>query len=345
MNAKTPVQQAILEAIDGRDLSTELMHSAISCLMDGEATDVQIAALLSALRTKGECFEELIGAARAMRERVTRIPVRSERLLDTCGTGGDGLHTFNISTATAIVAAAAGVRIAKHGNRSVSSTSGSADVLEALGVSINLTPEAVGQCVDEIGLGFCFAPLLHGAMRHVAPVRKQLGFRTVFNLLGPLTNPAGAQFQLIGAHHPTLAGKMAQALAHLGCERAIVVSGGDGLDEVSLWGETTVFEIRHGQMTCRKWSAETFDLPTCDVEELRVDSPAASADRIRGVLEGRPGGARDIVLANVAAALLAADEVQEPRAGVERASDAIDSGRGREIMARLVDRTAALRTH
>lgn len=339
MTPTPPVQHAVHRALEGRDLTADEMHAAVSSLMDGEETEAWIAAFLTALRAKGESIEELVGAARAMRERVTRIPATRGGLLDTCGTGGDRLHTFNISTAAAIVAAAAGAPVAKHGNRSVSSTSGSADVLEVLGVKLDLSPVAVARCVDEIGLGFCFAPLLHGAMRHVAPVRRQLGFRTVFNLLGPLTNPAGAEFQLIGAHDPTLAGKMAQALAQLGCRRAAVVSGADGLDEVSLWGATAVFEISGGHVRSLRWTAETFGLPTCRVEELQVTSPAESADCIRRLLDGEQGPARNIVAANAGAALLISGVAEKPAEGAALAARAIDEGRAARKLAELIEAT------
>ncbi|MCH7689365.1 MAG: anthranilate phosphoribosyltransferase, partial [Planctomycetes bacterium] len=226
------IRTALDLILEGRDLSAEEMQAAMAVIMDGRAGEAQTAALLTALRIKGEAVAEIVGAARAMLERVTTIPTTRQGLLDTCGTGGDGLHTFNISTATAFVAAAVGVPVAKHGNRRVSSSSGSADVLEALGVNIELPPEQVGRCIDELGIGFCFARLLHTAMRHVAPVRQELGFRTIFNLLGPLTNPAGAEHQLLGANTLDAAEKLAFSSAELNRKKVIVVCGAGELDEV-----------------------------------------------------------------------------------------------------------------
>jgi len=275
-----------------------------------------------------------------MRERVQRIPLQATdgsdwHLLDTCGTGGDELQTFNISTATAFVAVAAGIKVAKHGNRGVSSKSGSADVLEHLGVNVNLSAGAVAQCVQEVGIGFCFAPLLHGAMKHAAPVRKQLKFRTIFNLLGPLTNPAGAQFQLIGASRVAVAEKLAHALARLGTRHALVVCGADQLDEVSLWGETTVFEVRQQQVERHLWTSALLQLSECDVQTLRVESPAESAALIRRVLAGEQGAARDIVLANATAALLAADAAPDLSAARKLAEETLESGRAAEVLRQL----------
>jgi anthranilate phosphoribosyltransferase len=345
----------------GQSLSKDEMRSAVGEIMDGQCGEAEIASLLTALRVKGETVDEITGAAAAMRERVTRIPTMRTGLLDTCGTGGDQLHTFNISTATALVVAAAGVPVAKHGNRGVSSSSGSADVLEQLGVRIDLTPDAVAKCIDEIGIGFCFAPLLHGAMKHVAPVRKKLKFRTIFNLLGPLTNPTGAEFQLLGASRPDIAEKLAGALQRLGTKHAFVVSGADGLDEVSLWGRTVVFEVRsalrppHPQplspggergadvtITRHEWSAASFGLPECVVAALRVASPAESAAVIRGIVAGQPGPARNIVLANAAAALFAAGRCSDLPAGVRLAETAIQTGQAADVLNRLAARGATV---
>ncbi|MCC7421923.1 MAG: anthranilate phosphoribosyltransferase [Planctomycetaceae bacterium] len=342
MTAPDPVLHAVHRALDGHPLSEGEMRAAVSAIMDGQSNEVAIAAFLTALRAKGEVAAELVGAARAMRERATRIPTSRTGLLDTCGTGGDRLHTFNISTAAAIVVAAAGVPVAKHGNRSVSSTSGSADVLESLGVMINLSAIQVGRCVDEIGLGFCFAPLLHGAMRHVGPVRRQLGFRTIFNLLGPLTNPAGAEFQLIGTHDPGMASRMAEALSQLGSGRAIVVCGADGLDEVSLWGETSVFHVEGNRVRSETWTAETLGLPACAVKDLQVNSPQESADRIRHVVANEAGPCRDIVVANAGAALFVCGQAATPLEGAEKAAAAIAEGRAAQKLRDLVAGTAAL---
>lgn len=326
--------------LQGNHLTAGQMQDALGAVMDGEATDARIAALLTALRMKGETVDEIAGAARAMIERCEPVPCSRTGLLDTCGTGGDNLHTFNISTATAIVAAAAGVPVAKHGNRSVSSSSGSADVLRELGVHIELSPQQVGECIDELGVGFCFAPLVHGAMKHAAAVRRQLGFRTIFNLLGPLTNPAGAEFQLLGASNDDAAGKLAQALMQLGRRRAVVVCGNGELDEVSLWGETTAWIVESGGLRIEKWSAADFGLPECRVNELTVSSPGESARVVREVLAGKPGAARNVVLANAAAALLAAGVVDDLRSGVERSAAAIDDGSAADLLQRFAAKTS-----
>jgi anthranilate phosphoribosyltransferase len=327
--------------VTSQSLTADEMHAAVGEIMDGLTGEAEIASLLTALRMKGETIDEIAGAAQAMRERVTRIPTTRTGLLDTCGTGGDQLHTFNISTATALVVAAVGVPVAKHGNRGVSSSSGSADVLEQLGVRIDLTPDQVSKCLDEIGIGFCFAPVLHGAMKHVAPVRKRLKFRTIFNLLGPLTNPAGAEFQLLGASRPDIAEKLAGALRRLGTHHAFVVSGADGLDEVSLWGRTIVFEIRGATISRHEWSAASFGLPECDVAQLQVASPTESANVIRGIFAGQPGPARNIVLANSAAGLVLAERCATLPDGVRIAAEQIDSGRVAALIERLAAQTHA----
>lgn len=329
------LQTAIERVLDGHDLDQDEMRAAVLQIMDGQAEAISIAALLTALRMKGEAVSEIVGAAQAMQQRAVKIATKRTGLLDTCGTGGDSLKTFNISTATALVAAACDVPIAKHGNRSVSSSSGSADVLEALGVRIDISPERVERCLEEIGIGFCFAPLLHGAMKYAAPVRRQLGFRTIFNLLGPLTNPAGAPYQLLGANHPATAEKLARALSRLKRQRAIVVCGAGELDEVSLWGETTVFEVLDDQVTTTQWSAASFGLPTCRVEELQVSSPEESARVILALLSGAPGASRNMVLANTAAALKAAGRTDDLKQGVASAEKAIDSGKAEQILEQL----------
>ena len=276
--------------------------------MDGACEPVDMAAWLTAMACKGPASIELVGAAQAMRDRAARIATRRRPLLDTCGTGGDQLHTFNISTATAIVAAACGVNVAKHGNRSVSSNSGSADVLEAMGVNILLTPEMAARCLDEIGITFCFAPLSHGAMKHAAPIRKELGFPTIFNLLGPLTNPAAAEYQLLGASSDERAKLLASALSAIGCRKALVVCGNNELDEVCLWGPTKVYEVASGRIIESNLTNEDFGLPTCDVAELRVKSSEQSAKVIRQILAGEESAAANIVIANTAAALLASEK-------------------------------------
>ena len=333
------LRTALTALLEGRDLDSDTMRAAVGAIMDGRSTEVEIASLLTALRCRGETVDELVGAAQAMRERATLIPCNTGSLLDTCGTGGDALHTFNISTAAALVAAAAGQPVAKHGNRSVSSSSGSADVLEALGVNLQLTPAQVADCVDQIGIGFCFAPLLHQAMKYAAPVRKQLGFRTIFNLLGPLTNPARATYQLVGASRIAAAEMLAKALHRLQATRALVVCGNDELDEVSLWGETTVFEVSTAGVQRHTWTVATLGLPTCRVEELQVATAADSAAVIRRVLAGEPGAARDIVVANAGAGLLAANRAPTIEQAVSLAAAAIDQGRAAQLCERLVEFT------
>lgn len=331
------VRQALDFAIDGNDVPSEVAHDTVSALMDGQCSEVEVAAFLTALRTKGESIDEIVGAARAMREHAVSIPTNCGELLDTCGTGGDQLHTFNISTATALVAAAAGVPVAKHGNRGVSSSSGSSDVLEALGVNVQLSAETVGRCIQQVGIGFCFAPLFHGAMKYAAPVRKQLGFRTIFNLLGPLTNPADAQFQLLGASRTSIAEKLAHAASRLGRKHALVVCGEDSIDEVCLWGETQVFEVIGGDVQQTVWTADSFGLPTCRVEELQVSSAAESAEVIQRVFDGAAGAQRNVLLANTAAALIAANRCTDPVSGVEVAAAAIDSGAAKDVCRQLVE--------
>ncbi|MHC4876309.1 MAG: anthranilate phosphoribosyltransferase [Planctomycetota bacterium] len=337
----TAISQAMEFVFRGESVPRQETETAIAALMNGECEDIEIAALLTGLRVRagGETVDEIAGAASIMRQCATKIPCQTKGLLDTCGTGGDGLHTFNISTATAIVAAACGVPVAKHGNRSVSSSSGSADVLESLGINLQLTPEQVGRCIDEVGIGFCFAPLLHSAMKHVVPVRRALGFRTIFNLLGPLTNPAGASFQLLGANRVVFAEKLATALAELGCDRALVVCGNDELDEVSLWGTTSVFRVTSGEVVCHHWTARDFDLPECDAAELRVSSAEESADVIQRVFGNTDGPHRNIVVANASAALVAAGQVDSPRDGVQVVSRALADGAAAATLRRLSEFT------
>jgi anthranilate phosphoribosyltransferase len=333
----TAIEHALHRLASGHDLDTAEAHVAFSAIMDGLSSEVETAALLMALRVKGERAGEIVGAARAMHERATPIRTRHQGLLDTCGTGGDELSTFNISTAAAFVVAACGVPVPKHGNRSVSSNSGSADVLEQLGVNIHLSPDLVGRCIDKLKIGFCFAPLFHGAMKHAAPVRKQLRFRTIFNLLGPLTNPASAEFQLVGAGRVETAHRLARALAELGRKHAFVVCGADHLDEISLWGTTTAFEVTEAHVAEHHWTADTFGLPECRVEELQIQSPAESAAIIREIFAGNPGPPRNIVLANAAAGLVAARKTDDPLQGVAAAVQAIDSGAARDLLQQLAE--------
>lgn len=338
------IHAALNAVFDRHDVPATICQSAVGAIMDGQCDEVSIAAFLTALRVKGEAVDEIVGAARAMSERAERVPTSRTGLLDTCGTGGDELRTFNISTATAFVAAACCVPVAKHGNRGVSSSSGSADVLEALGVRTSLTPTQVGRCLNEVGIGFCFAPVFHGAMRHAAPVRKALRFRTLFNLLGPLTNPANAEFQLLGASRIATAEKLAQASAMLGHRRVLVVCGNDQLDEVSLWGSTTVFEVGNRTVQRRTWTAATFGLAECAVAELQVGSPTESAARIRAVFRGERSAARDIIIANAAAALIAANAESDPLIAAGRAATALDSGNTDKLLASFVELTQSMTT-
>ncbi len=313
---------------DSHDLSPDQAREAMLAILNGDATTPQIAAFLTALRMKGETPEELLGFARAMREKTVRIDacLAPGPLLDTCGTGGGAGSTFNISTVAAFVVAGAGVRVAKHGNRSFSSQCGSADVLEQLGVQVSLPPERIGQAIREIGIGFLFAPLLHPAMKHAQPARLELKMRTVFNLLGPLTNPAGATRQLIGAPSAHAAGLMAKTLAGLGTERAFIVHGSDALDEVTTTGPTLVFEINDHQVQSLEWTPADFGVPQARIEDLRGGDRARNAQIATAVLQGEPGAQRDIVLVNSAAALLVSGMADSPRAAMQRAAQSIDSG-------------------
>jgi anthranilate phosphoribosyltransferase len=332
----TPLHRALRRLVDRQHLTHPEAEDAFTAIMDGEASEVEMAGFLVALRVLGESQTELLALARAMRARLTPIPTSRTGLLDTCGTGGDELRTFNISTATALVVAACGVPVAKHGNRSVSSSSGSADVLEHLGVNVSLSAEAVGRCIDDLGIGFCFAPLLHSAMKHVAPVRKQLGLRTIFNLAGPLTNPAGAAYQLVGTYRADMARLMAEVLAELGVARAVVVCGAGQLDEVALWGQTDAFVVTGpGEVQPEVWTAETFGLAECQVEALQVNSAPESAALIRRVFSGEPGAPRDMVLANAATALWIAGHCPHLQDGVPLAAAVIDNGDVARLLTRL----------
>ena len=330
---------ALEQLIARQNLSSESVRECIGAIMDGGCEGTDVAAWLTAMACKKPAAIELVGAAQAMRDRASRIAARKRPLLDTCGTGGDKLHTFNISTATAVVAAACGVNVAKHGNRSVSSSSGSADVLESLGVNIQLTPEQAGECLDDIGITFCFAPLVHGAMKHAAPVRRSLGVPTIFNLLGPLTNPAGAEYQLLGASSIERARLLASALSVLGCRKALVVSGNDQLDEVCLWGPTTVFEVTSGRVVDYQWTPGSFGLPECSVRNLRVKSADESAQTIRQVFQNVPSDATNIVVANAAAALLAAERVSDLQEAVATVQSALNDGLAEQKLSELAEWT------
>jgi anthranilate phosphoribosyltransferase len=321
--------------VERRDLGEERMRAVMHDVMTGRCGEAETAALLVALRMKGETAEELAAAAAVLREHMVRLETGRDDVLDTCGTGGDGSGTFNISTAVALVAAGAGVPVVKHGNRAVSGRSGSADVLAALGVAVEGDAAWARRCLDEAGLAFCFAPHFHPALRHVAPVRRRLQVRTLFNCLGPLANPAGAAYQLLGVGRPELLDPLAGALARLGTRRALLVCSRDGLDEVSLSGPTLVRQVERGRVSAWEWTPDDFGLAPCPLAELSADGPEQSAAVVRAVLEGRDGAARRVVLANAAAALLAAERVATPAEGVARAADAVDSGRARRVLERL----------
>ncbi len=323
-------QQALTALLEKRDLSRDEMLDLMHQIMTGSLTPVQIAGILVALRAKGETVSEIAAAAQVMRELATHVPLPAdEHLVDTCGTGGDGAHTFNISTASAIVAAAAGVKVAKHGGRSVSSTCGSADVLEALGVNVNLTPEQVAQCVEEIGVGFMFAPNYHSAMKYAAPVRRELGVRTLFNLLGPMTNPAGARNQVMGVFARDLTGKLARVLKELGSRHVLVVHAADGLDEISLGGETFVAELREGEVSEYTLSPQQFGFDICASERIVVHNVEEACAMMLSVFDDVDGPARDIVCLNAGAAIYVGAGAPTLEAGVARAREVIGSGAAR----------------
>jgi anthranilate phosphoribosyltransferase len=334
----------VIEALLGRlsageDLTMEEMSDAIEAVVSGAVSDGQVGLLLMALRTKGETAQEIAGAAMALRRHMTPLRTKRPGGSDPCGTGGDGASTFNISTAAAGVVAAAGVPVAKHGNRGVTSKTGSADALAALGVNIAADLARVEQCLDELGICFCFAPLMHPSMKRVAEVRRKLGVPTIFNLLGPLANPASAPLQVVGCGQPELRALLAEALALLGSHRALVVQGEDGLDEVTLCGPTRVTEVSRGELRNFTWTPSDFGLEPSALDSLTVDGPEASASVIQEVLLGVQGPKRDIVLLNAAAALWTAGRADSPRAGAEMASIAIDSGAASALLARLVELT------
>lgn len=335
------IREAIEKLVNRVSLSESETIEVMNQIMSGEATPLQVASFLTALRMKGETIEEITGAARVMREKAHRVHVASNIVLDTCGTGGDQKGTFNISTTCAFVVAAAGVKVAKHGNRSVSSQSGSADVLAALGVKVDAPKERVEACIAEIGIGFLFAPLLHEAMKYAVQPRRDIGIRTIFNLLGPLTNPAMANYQLIGLYSGNLVGAIAHVLKNLGSICALVVHGLEGLDEISLCGPTQVAELRNGEVKEYLIEPEQLGLKRCAVADLHGGSPDQSAAIVRQVLQGNPGPARDVVLLNSGAALYVSGSAGSVKDGVRLAAQSIDSGRAREKLEQLVRMTNA----
>lgn len=344
------IKKAIAKVVERENLTESEMIEVMDQIMSGESTPAQTAALITALRMKGETVEEITGAARVMRDRAVHIRVGRnvldldrdeinldrETILDTCGTGGSGTNSFNISTTVAFVVSACGVKVAKHGNRSVSSACGSADVLESLGVNLDVTPEAVERCITEIGIGFLFAPALHGAMKHAIGPRREIGIRTIFNILGPLTNPAGAQCQVLGVYREDLAETLALVLRKLGCRRGFVVHGLDGMDEVTLTTETRIAEVTPEGVTTCLFGPEELGFARCSMDELRGGDAVANAGIVRDVLSGAPGPKRDIVLLNAAFSLVAAGTSATLAEGVAMAAQAVDSGRAMAQLEKLI---------
>jgi len=331
------IQQALQQVLDGHDLTRDETREVMSEIMAGAATPAQIGGFLVALRAKGETADEIAGCAEAMRAHVLPVRPRREDLVDTAGTGGDGARTINISTAAALVAAASGAAVAKHGNRAVSSACGSADVLEALGFTLEQEPARIARSIDELGFGFLFAPYHHPAMRHAAPVRRELATRTVFNVLGPLTNPAGARAQVVGVYSAKLVRTIADVLAALGARRAFVVHGAGGIDELSPVGPNLVAEVVDGSVRERTLDPEQeLGLPRCDVAELRGGTPAENAAAVREVFDGANGGRRNAILLNAAGAIAAAGHAEDLREGLELARQTVDSGAAAERLEQLI---------
>ncbi len=333
---------AIRAVTERRDLTRDEMQSVMNTIMTGKATPAQIGGFLIGLRMKGETIDEITAAAQVMRELATRVKVSGEHIVDIVGTGGDGSSTFNISTASCFVVAAAGGTVAKHGNRSISSKSGSADVLEAAGVNLDIDPEQVAKCVNEVGVGFMFAPKHHGAMKHAIGPRKEMGVRTVFNVLGPLTNPAGAPNQLLGVFSKALVEPLAHVLANLGSHHVLVVHSEDGMDEISIAAPTFVAELKNGEVTTYTIQPEDFALTRADLASLKVADAAQSLAMVKGVLENRPGPARDIVQLNAGAAMYVAGLADSLAAGVAKAGDVLASGKALAKLAALVDVSASV---
>ena len=330
------IQEALTRLLEGHDLSRAEARRVMGSIMEGEATPAQIGGFLVALRLKGETADEIAGCAEAMREHALAVRPKRRDLVDTAGTGGDGARTFNISTAAGLVAAAAGAGVAKHGNRAVSSSSGSADVLEALGFSLELEPARIERSIDELGFGFLFAPTHHPAMRHAAPVRQELAARTVFNVLGPLTNPAGARAQVVGVYAPELVQTIADVLLRLGSDRAFVVHGAGGVDELSPAGPNLVCEVVDGEVRRREVDPLDLGIPRCGEDELRGGDPEANAAAIREIFAGAKGGRRDAVLLNAAGAIAAAGHARDLAEGLGLAREALDSGTAAERLDELI---------
>lgn len=338
------IKEAIAQVVSGKNLTEKEMTGAMAEIMGGLATPAQIASFITGLRMKGETVEEIAGAARAMREKAEKVSCASAVIVDTCGTGGDGAHTFNISTAAAFVAAGAGLTVAKHGNRSVSSACGSADVFTALGINVEVPAGVVTRCLDEAGFGFLFAPMLHPAMKHAIGPRREIGVRTIFNILGPLTNPADATCQLLGVYSADLTEVLARVLEALGSTRAFVVHGSDGLDEITMTGPTRVSELKGGRVATYDIRPEDFRLRTCPASDLKGGDPQVNAAIITEILGGANGPRRDVVLLNAAHAIVAGGKARDVREGIALASESIDSGRAKEKLDLLRRITAGVKS-
>ena len=350
------IQAAIGKVVNREDLSQAEMEAVMNEIMSGQATPAQIGAFITALRMKGETVDEIVGAARVMREKATRINVidsslsldrdeiniDAETILDTCGTGGDGTNTFNVSTATALVAAGGGIKVAKHGNRAVSSQCGSADVLENLGVKLDIGPLDVERCIREIGIGFLFAPLFHGAMKYAAGPRKEIGLRTLFNILGPLTNPAGATAQVLGVYSPDLTEKMARVLGKLGSKEAFVVCGEGTFDEISICSPTRIAHLKDGDVQSYQITPEEYGFQRATVDSIKGGDAPENARIIRNILDGQKGARKDMVLFNTAAAFVAAGLDHDLKDGIQRAREVIDSGQAKHKLAQLIEFTNSI---
>jgi len=330
------IKEAIAILVSGHSLTMEQAAQVMEEIMSGEVTPAQFGAFVTALRLKGETVDEIAGLAKTMRAKAIRVTI-AEPVVDTCGSGGDGSATFNISTAAAFVAAGAGLKVAKHGNRAMSSQCGSADVLEALGIRIDLGAEQVQRCLQEVGIGFMFAPVFHPAMKYAATPRREIGIRTVFNILGPLTNPAGASAQVLGVPDELLVEKLALVLQSLGCQRAMVVHGDDGLDEITVTGKTRVCELKDGRTMSYSVSPESFGLPRASLDSLRGGTIDENAAQLRNILAGTPGPKRDVVVMNAAAVLLTGDRVKTLQQGISLAKEVIDSGHALTKLERLIE--------
>ena len=336
------IREAIAKLVEKESLTSEEAEVVMNGIMLGEATPSQISAFIVALRMKGETAEEIAGCAKAMRAHATKVVSRQNPLIDTCGTGGDGIGTFNISTVVAFVVAGAGIAVAKHGNRSVSSRCGSADVLEILGVKIELGPKGIARCLDEIGIGFLFAPRLHPAMKYAATPRREIGVRTIFNILGPLTNPASASIQLLGVYDPRLTETIAQVLSLLGTRHALVVHGADGLDELSTTGINKVSQLHNGEITTYYLDPRQVGLPSAELAQLKGGLPEENARIVRALLQGERGAKRDVVLLNAAAGLLTAERVIDFKEDLSLAAETIDSGQALHKLEQLIQLSQSL---